>query len=50
MVVESDVQFEIAGKVHRPEPGEELLMPVRARHTVRNLGRGESRWPYGHKR
>jgi quercetin dioxygenase-like cupin family protein len=39
MVVEGDVEFEVAGKVHRPAPGEELFIPARARHTVRNLGR-----------
>jgi len=50
MVVEGDVEFEIDGKVHRPAPGEELLIPARAMHTVRNLGRTESRWLYGYKR
>jgi quercetin dioxygenase-like cupin family protein len=50
MVVEGDVEFEIDGKAHRPSPGEELLIPARARHTVRNLGRGESRWLYGYGR
>jgi quercetin dioxygenase-like cupin family protein len=46
MVVEGDVEFEIDGQAHRPphrpSPGEELLIPAHARHTVRNLGRGES--------
>jgi len=50
MVVKGEVEFEIAGKVHRPLPGEELLIPARAKHTVRNLGRGVSRWLYGYKR
>ncbi len=50
MVVEGDVEFEIDGKAHRPSRGEELLIPARARHTVRNLGRGESRWLYGYRR
>ena len=50
MVVEGDVEFEIAGKAHRPSPGEELLIPARARHTVRTLGRSESRWLYGYRR
>lgn len=50
MVVEGDVEFEIDGKTHRPPPGEELCIPARARHTVRNLGRGESRWLYGYRR
>jgi mannose-6-phosphate isomerase-like protein (cupin superfamily) len=50
MVVEGEVEFEVAGKRHKPEVGEELLIPARARHTVRNLGRSESRWLYGYKR
>lgn len=50
MVVDGDVEFEIDGKVHRPAPGEELFITARARHTVRNLGRGEWRWLYGYRR
>jgi hypothetical protein len=43
-------EFEIDGKVHRPAASEELFIPAHARHTVRNLGRGESRWLYGYRR
>jgi quercetin dioxygenase-like cupin family protein len=50
MVVQGDVEFEIEGTVHRPRAGEELLIPARARHTVRNVGRSESRWLYGYAR
>ncbi len=50
MVVEGEVEFEIAGAVHRPRAGEELLIPAGARHTVRNLGETESRWLYGYGR
>jgi quercetin dioxygenase-like cupin family protein len=50
MVAEGDVEFEIDGKVHRPAPGEEIFIPARVRHTVRNLGSGESRWLYGYWR
>ncbi len=50
MVVEVELEFEIDGKRHHPEPGAELLIPARATHTVRNLGRGKSRWLYGYKR
>jgi quercetin dioxygenase-like cupin family protein len=38
MIVEGNVEFEIDGKANRPLPGEEILIPARARHTVRNLG------------
>ncbi len=50
MVVEGEVEFEIAGQVHRPQAGEELLVPAGVRHTVRNVGTTESRWLYGYKR
>ena len=50
MVVDGDVELEIDGKVHRLSPGEELFIPARARHTVRNLGSGRSRWLYGYRR
>ena len=49
MVVAGDVEFEIEGKTHRPEPGEELLIPAGASHTVRNVGNTESRWLYGYR-
>ena len=48
MVIEGQVEFEIDGQVHHPTPGQELLIPARARHTVRNLGRGTSRWLFGY--
>ncbi|MCS6915423.1 MAG: cupin domain-containing protein [Myxococcales bacterium] len=50
MVLEGEVEFEIEGKAYRPQPGEELFIPARARHTVRNLGPGASRWLYGYRR
>ncbi len=50
MLVQGDVEFEIDGTVHRLRAGEELLIPARARHTVRNVGRDESRWLYGYAR
>ncbi|HVJ16680.1 MAG TPA: cupin domain-containing protein [Polyangiaceae bacterium] len=50
MVVEGSVEFEIDGQAQRPAAGEEVLIPARATHTVRNLGRGESRWLYGYRR
>jgi mannose-6-phosphate isomerase-like protein (cupin superfamily) len=50
MVVQGRVEFEIDGVRHLPELGEELLIPARALHTVRNVGSAESRWLYGYKR
>ncbi len=48
LLVEGEVEFEVSGTVHRPRRGEELLIPAGARHTVRNVGAGTSRWLYGY--
>jgi quercetin dioxygenase-like cupin family protein len=50
LVVEGEVEFEIAGQVHHPEIGEELLIPASAVHSVRNIGGTTARWLYGYKR
>ncbi|MCP9439419.1 MAG: cupin domain-containing protein [Nitrospira sp.] len=50
MVLDGDVEFEIGGTLHRPAIGEELFIPARARHSVRNRGTTTSRWLYGYKR
>jgi mannose-6-phosphate isomerase-like protein (cupin superfamily) len=49
MVLEGDVEFEIDGHVLRPSVGEELFIPARALHSVRNRGTTTSRWLYGYK-
>jgi mannose-6-phosphate isomerase-like protein (cupin superfamily) len=49
MVVDGTVEFEIEGKIHHPKPGEELLIPARARHSVRNIGRETAHWLYGYR-
>lgn len=50
MVVDGEIELEIEGIVQRPGPGEEVLIPARARHTVRTLGSRGSRWLYGYRR
>ncbi len=50
LVIQGEVEFEVDGRVHRPGPGEELLIRARARHSVRNVGAGQSRWLYGYAR
>jgi quercetin dioxygenase-like cupin family protein len=50
MVIDGAVEFEIDGLFHRPDPGEELLIPAGSKHTVRNVGGAESHWLYGYKR
>ena len=49
LVVEGEVEFEVDGVLHRPRVGEELLIPARARHTVRTVGQRGSRWLYGYQ-
>jgi quercetin dioxygenase-like cupin family protein len=50
LVVEGEVEFEIAGQDCHPEIGEELLIPAGAVHSVRNIGTTTARWLYGYKR
>jgi len=49
MTIEGEVEFEFGGQVIRPQPGEELMIPAGARHTVRNIGNSTSRWMFGYR-
>ncbi len=48
-VLDGDMEFEIDGEVHHPEPGEELLIPAGAVHSARNIGVTTAHWLYGYK-
>lgn len=50
MLVEGELELEMQGKVLRPRVGEEILIPAKELHSVRNIGRTTSRWLYGYKR
>ena len=50
VVLEGQVEFEVAGQVHHPQVGEELLIPAGAVHSARNIGKTTARWLYGYKR
>ncbi len=50
MVVEGAVELEMQGRTFRPAIGEEMLIPARATHTVRNVGPSIARWLYGYRR
>jgi quercetin dioxygenase-like cupin family protein len=50
MLVEGTLELEVKGRVHRPSPGEEILIPAKARHSVRNKGSSTARWLYGYRR
>jgi len=44
------MEFEIAGKIHHPQLGQELLIPAGKIHAARNIGTTTARWLYGYKR
>lgn len=50
LVLEGEMEFEIAGRKQRPQPGEELLIPAGAVHSARNVGGTTARWLFGYKR
>jgi quercetin dioxygenase-like cupin family protein len=49
MLIEGEVEFTFNGKTFHPQPGEELLIPAGAKHTVKNIGPTRNRWYYGYK-
>ena len=49
-VLEGEMEFEIRGQVHHPQPGEELVSPAGAVHSARNFGSVTARWLYGYHR
>jgi quercetin dioxygenase-like cupin family protein len=49
-VLEGEMEFEVAGVVHRPQVGEELLIPAGAVHSAQNVGKTAARWLSGYRR
>jgi mannose-6-phosphate isomerase-like protein (cupin superfamily) len=49
MVLEGELELEMQRGTIRPKRGEEVLIPARVRHTVRNVGGTTTRWLYGYK-
>lgn len=49
MVLEGELELEMQGQVLRPAAGEEVLIPARVTHSVRNVGGTTARWLYGYK-
>jgi quercetin dioxygenase-like cupin family protein len=49
IVLEGEMEFEVAGRVYHPEIGEELLIPAGAVHSARNIGNTTARWVYGYR-
>jgi mannose-6-phosphate isomerase-like protein (cupin superfamily) len=50
VVLEGEMEFEIAGQICHPAIGDELLIPARAVHSARNIGTTTARWFYGYRR
>lgn len=50
MLLEGDIELSFQGKTFRPQVGEEVLIPAKEPHTVKNVGDRTSRWYYGYKR
>ena len=49
IVLQGEMEFEVEGKVHDPQAGEELLIPAGAVHSARNVGSTTARWLYGYR-
>jgi mannose-6-phosphate isomerase-like protein (cupin superfamily) len=50
MLVEGQLELEVAGRTMAPGIGEEILIPAGAIHTVRNVGASRVRWLYAYRR
>lgn len=49
LVLDGEMEIEMSGRTFRPRPGEEVFIPARARHSVRNVGGTAARWLYGYR-
>ena len=49
MAIAGELEIEMGGRCIRPKIGEEVLIPARVQHTVKNVGKKTARWLYGLK-
>lgn len=49
MLVEGTIELQIDGRAFQPSIGDEVLVPARTLHSVRNLGTTTARWLYGYR-
>jgi mannose-6-phosphate isomerase-like protein (cupin superfamily) len=47
-VIEGKLEMEIGGEAVIVSPGDEVFIPARAKHSVRNVNEGTTRWLYGY--
>jgi len=50
VLAEGEIEIEIEGKSQQPQIGKEVVIPAKAMHTVRNVGKTNNVWYYGYKR
>jgi uncharacterized cupin superfamily protein len=50
MLIDGEIELHFAGRVLRPQAGEEVLIPAREAHTVINIGQTTNHWFYGYRR
>ena len=49
MLIEGDIEIEFDGKCVQPRPGDEIVIPARTRHTVKNRSAEPNRWCFGYR-
>ena len=49
-LLEGELELEMKGKKQLLKKEEEVLIPAKVLHSVRNKGRGPSKWLYGYKK
>ena len=49
MVVDGEVRLEMDGRKLDLKMGDEILIPAKTLHTVRNIGKTRSHWLYGYR-
>lgn len=49
VLLEGDLEVEVAGQRARLKPGDEVFIPAGARHSVFNRGATTARWLFGYK-
>ena len=50
VLAEGEIEIEIEGKSQQPQIGKEVVIPAKAMHTVRNVGKTNNVRYYGYKR
>jgi mannose-6-phosphate isomerase-like protein (cupin superfamily) len=49
ILIEGEMEIELDGRRVRPDIGDEVHIPARARHTVTNIGNTPNRWCFGYR-